>query len=292
MYYRGQLNCQTLCSEQGSDCGTIVHPPFGLVPSCMGEPLSELSITLSIIESLAPGCSPFFFQSCTVRDWEGRMTIIFKCSSLVLTDANYHAYSSHLISINLCLNHLKASAALRGQISFCLVLHHQSSSTVNKLLNNLDRLYKALLSIRGELQHRFWTMLDSDAQASAGKLRRIMAKVSPFFNVKVLSFLSLKQLSSNRSEETVVKHVSWRHLFNLGVSCWLDDELINYFVHKWSYQSAVLGLSSFFPVKFLFETENCDTAKDLSEVVSDEGYQRNISKWIQTCQVEPVYYLS
>lgn len=83
----------------------------------------------------------------------------------------------------------------------------------------------------------------------------------------------------------MVKNVCWKHFSNLGISRWLDDELINHFVQKWCYQSTVLGLSSFFPVKFLFETENCDIAVDLSQIVSDAQYQRSVLKWIKKGQV-------
>lgn len=276
-----------LRSKRCTNCGAIICPPFGLVPSCMGVYLSKLSTTLGVIESLAPGCSALCFQHCSFNDWEANMLNTFNQASSVLTDASYHAYSSHLTSITLCMKHLEGSLPLRRQISSCLA-HHQPTATteVHKLLNNLEQLFEVLQSMRSGIQQRFWDMLDSDVQASAGKLRRIMASVSPFLCVNAFSFLNLGQFASKKRDEAMVKHISWRHFANLGVSRWLDDELINHFVEKWSHQSTVLGLSSFFSVKFLFETENCETAIDLSVVVSDERFQRNLLKWIQSCQVK------
>lgn len=144
--------------------------------------LSKLNTTLSILESLAFGCSDLYFQSCTFKDWEAHMSITFEQASSILTDASYHSYSSHLTSIALCIRHLENSLPLRRQISSHLAIHQPNSMTeVHKLLKNLDLLFEVLHSLRSVTQREFWDMLDSDAQASAAKLRRVMASVSLFF---------------------------------------------------------------------------------------------------------------
>lgn len=172
---------RTLRHKTCTSCGTIVCPPFGLVPSCLGVSLSKLSITLSSLNSLASGCSTLYFQSCTFEDWEAHMSITFQQASSILTDANYHSYSSHLTSIALCIRHLENSLPLRRQISSHLAVHQPNSMTeVHRLLNNLDLLFEVLHSLQSVIQRKFWDMLDSDAQASAGKLRRVMASVSLF----------------------------------------------------------------------------------------------------------------
>lgn len=252
----------------------------------MGASLTKLSAMLSVVDSLAPGCSALYFQSCSFKDWEKHISTTFEHTSSALTDASYHAHSSHLKSITLCIKHLETSLRLRRQISSHLSRHSYSSTTeVFKLLNNLEQLSEVFQSIKSGIQRRFWDMLDADAQASAAKLRHVMASVSSFFHVDRVPFLNFKQVASREQGEPLVKHISWRHFANLGVSRWLDDELINHFVQKWSYQSTVLGLSSFFPVKFLFQTDDCETAIDLNAVVSDDQYQSNVLKWVRNCQV-------
>jgi hypothetical protein len=243
--------------KQCTNCGDIVCPPFGSVPSCLGVSLSTLGVTLNVVESLAPGCSTLYFQNSSFKDWEARMRITFESAPSVFTDVNYHTHSSHLSSISLCLKHLEASLPLRRQI-YSRLAHHQPTFTseIFKVTNNLQLLSEVLRSIRSGIQRQFWEMLDSDVCASAGKLRQIMTDVSPFLSPRWASFSEIWEAASKKQGVSLVKNVSWRNFSNLGTSRWLDDELINQFVEKWCHQSTVLGLSSFFPVKFLFETEN------------------------------------
>jgi hypothetical protein len=154
--------------------------------------LSKLSTTLTILDSLASGCSNLYFQSCTFKDWEARMSITFEQASSILTDASYHSYSSHLTSIALCIRHLENSLPRRHQISSHLAVHQPNSTTVvHKLLKNLDLLFEVLHALRSVIQGEFWDMLDSDAQASAAKLRRVMASVSLFLFAQILFSLKL-----------------------------------------------------------------------------------------------------
>lgn len=189
---------RTLRHKPCASSGTIVCPPFGLVPSCLGVSLSKLSTTLSSLNSLASGCSTLYFQSCTFQDWEAHMSVTFQQASSILTDASYHAHSSNITSITLCLRHLENSLPLRRQISSHLVVHQPNSMTeVHRLLNNLDLLFEVLHSLRSVIQRNFWDMLDFDAQASAEKLRRVMASVSlSLFCANIFSFWS-----SNRSRQ-------------------------------------------------------------------------------------------
>lgn len=272
--------------EQCINCGGVVCPPFGSIPSCLGASLSKLGTTLSVIESLAPGCSNLYFQSVSFKDWEVHLLGIFESTPSGLTDASYHTQSSHLASISSCTRHLDATLPLRRTISSHLV-HHQPTLTaeIHKVLNNLQLLSEVLLSIRSEIQQQFWEMLDSDVSASRRKLRQIMADVSLFF--RSLTSLTLWQAAPKQQATTLVKHISWKHFSHLGVSQWLDDELINHFVEKWCYQSNVLGLNSFFPVKFLFETDDCNVAVELREALSDERRRRSVLKWAQNSQVRP-----
>lgn len=178
---------QRVLHPKCTGCGAVVCPPFGLVPSCMGVALSKLSAMLSIVDSLAPGCSALYFQSCTFKDWERHIATTFEHTSSALTDASYHAYSSHLTTITHCIKHLETSLLLRRQISSHLSRHSPTSTTeVHKLLNNVEQLYEVFQSIKNGIQQRFWDMLDADAQASTGKLRRIMTSVSSFFHMDSL----------------------------------------------------------------------------------------------------------
>lgn len=53
---------------------------------------------------------------------------------------------------------------------------------IHKVLDNLNLLFEVLHSLRSVKQRQFWDMLDSDAEASAEKLRRVIACVSLFFS--------------------------------------------------------------------------------------------------------------
>lgn len=154
--------------------------------------LQNLSNTLDrIADVVAPGCSTLFFQNSSSEDWEARMLVTFKTpGSPVLTDGNYHTYSSNLTSISLCLQHLEDSLPLRREITSCLTHHHPTStSQIYEVIDNIEQLFKVLLTMRGEMQQRFWAMLDSDALASAAILRRIMADVSRFFRIRFSSLI-------------------------------------------------------------------------------------------------------
>lgn len=141
-----------------------------------------------MIELLAPGCSTLYPQSCSLQDWEELLTARFnsraESASLILTDSNYHIYSSNITTLTLCLEHMEKSLSLRRHISSRLVNHHLTSYLeFNKFLNNLQQLSDALQSTRSRVQHRFWQMLDLDTGASAAKLRGIMSNVSLLYTL-------------------------------------------------------------------------------------------------------------
>lgn len=221
---------RTLRRKSCTSSGTVVCPPFGLVPSCLGVSLSKLSTTLSSIDSLVSGCTTLFLQSCSFKDWEAHMSVNFKQVLPILTDANYHSYSSHLTHITLCIQHLEKSLLLRRQISSHVATHQPTSTTeIRKVLHNLKLLFDVLQSLRSGMQQQFWNMLDSDVQASTGKLGRVIASVSLFFSSTNVLSLKPQQIPSTMRNKPLVNHITWRHISNLGVARWLDDELINHF---------------------------------------------------------------
>lgn len=154
-----------------------------MVPGCLRGLISKLSKVIRIIELLAPGCSTLYSQSCSLQDWEKHLSVRFDSASSILTDSNYHAYSSNMTTLTLCLEHMEKSLSLRRHISSRLADHHPTSySGYCEFLNNLQQLSNALQSTRSRVQHCFWQMLDSDAKASAVKLRHIMSSVSLLYD--------------------------------------------------------------------------------------------------------------
>jgi Ulp1 family protease len=73
-----------------------------------------------------------------------------------------------------------------------------------------------------------------------------------------------------------------RSFQTLGAGRWLDDEVINYFVAKWCTNSkSVLGLSTFFACRNLFENGACINPKQALQQQDEHRAKR----WCMSAQV-------
>ena len=86
---------------------------------------------------------------------------------------------------------------------------------------------------------------------------------------------------------SIAKFVTWKHFATLGVRQWVGDEIINYFVEKWCTRSrTTLGLSSFFPVKFMFQDNSaCNTVYTIDQLAGDETLKRSLLRWVGRARV-------
>ncbi|KAJ3748191.1 hypothetical protein EV360DRAFT_89847, partial [Lentinula raphanica] len=74
-------------------------------------------------------------------------------------------------------------------------------------------------------------------------------------------------------------NISFHDFSTLGVGCWVNDEIVNYFIDKWSRQSrSTLGFNTFFAGCCLFEVEtSCSRAK--SYLTSQD--KNRVLRWIK-----------
>lgn len=82
-------------------------------------------------------------------------------------------------------------------------------------------------------------------------------------------------------------NISFPNFKTLGPQQWLDDEVINYFVHKWCSGSSTLGLNTFFACKILFDDDDdsCMNAKNGVMTLEDE---RRVVRWCHRAKVSEV----
>ena len=90
------------------------------------------------------------------------------------------------------------------------------------------------------------------------------------------------QLQTMKRQKVNIGHISFQNFKSVGVSRWLDDEIINYFITKWCSQSqTTLGLSTFFACKFLFQERLCICAK--TSLTSED--ERGVQRWCRAAVV-------
>ncbi|KAJ3831014.1 hypothetical protein F5878DRAFT_668042 [Lentinula raphanica] len=117
------------------------------------------------------------------------------------------------------------------------------------ILGNLDLLLEVIQSKKTSLETLWWTFLDNSPSKARSMLNSLMKDIC---------------LSLNSAEFwKTLPHISYHDFSTLGAGRWLNDEIINYFVHKWCTQSRnTLGFSTFFAGTCLFEDKaSCTVAK-------------------------------
>ncbi|KAE9383884.1 hypothetical protein BT96DRAFT_1008684 [Gymnopus androsaceus JB14] len=182
---------------------TIVCPPFGQSCICMGTSLSDLRVSMTLLESILPGSSDLMSKN---RPTFSDCKRLFNATSneglatQALNKELYYTFTSQISFLGQCIDVLKEARKPRSKILRHLQCHAaiSSSALIRIVANNLNKLLEVALSIQRTTQFKFGRMLDAHPDASREKLA---------------SFLNSSRMCSDK----ITKFVSWKHFASLGI---------------------------------------------------------------------------
>ncbi|KAF5346216.1 hypothetical protein D9757_014048 [Collybiopsis confluens] len=157
-------------------------------------------------------------------------------------------YEAQLKQLQHFHRQLFASQEIKNRFISCINRHPLVSEDhrATVILENLRILADCVEAKRSSFEADWWEALDQHPNKTKEMLRAVI----------------IQNQNSPDESWNQLPHITWSDFRNLGVGRWLDDELINYFVKKWSMQERkILGFSTFFAPKVLFKESACINAK-------------------------------
>ncbi|KAF5374574.1 hypothetical protein D9757_007131 [Collybiopsis confluens] len=240
-------------------CLTADYPPFGSSRSCTLPLLEQIVAMIDNCKASLP--------SLSLQRLLASIHIDAFNSDFPAVGSEHNSYKRFVNSttqINL-LRHaaqtLSPAAILRSRIILHLKHHHALSSdnTALVILGNLIMLDESIRKKCAMLESVLWEGLDDKLEETVIMLSALMNKpplTASWFDNKVA-------------------HVKLHDFRTLGVGCWLNDEVVNYFVDKWCMGSSTLGLNSFFAIRCLF---NGVTGAPKSGILTLQD-QKTVMRW-------------
>ncbi|KAJ3711597.1 hypothetical protein C8R42DRAFT_728613 [Lentinula raphanica] len=189
------------------------------------------------------------------------------------------AYSCHITQISQLQElsrQLSSVAIMRSTFIDAITQHNilPSDNLALIILGNLDLLLEVIQSKKTSLETLWWTFLDNSPSKARSMLNSLMKDIC---------------LSPNSAEFwKTLPHISYHDFSTLGAGRWLNDEIINYFVHKWCTQSRnTLGFSTFFAGTCLFEDKaSCTVAKGTLTEEDELRVRRAVKRRMQNLQID------
>ncbi|KAJ3765351.1 hypothetical protein FB446DRAFT_709533 [Lentinula raphanica] len=209
------------------------------------------------------------YQPCT--HYQKALDALFPAS--VFLNLSARAYSCHITQISQLQElsrQLSSVAIMRSTFIDAITQHNilPSDNLALIILGNLDLLLEVIQSKKTSLETLWWTFLDNSP--SKASVQQIC-------------------LSPNSAEFwKTLPHISYHDFSTLGAGRWLNDEIINYFVHKWCTQSRnTLGFSTFFAGTCLFEDKaSCTVAKGTLTEEDELRVRRAVKRRMQNLQID------
>ncbi|KAJ3968321.1 hypothetical protein EV361DRAFT_870938 [Lentinula raphanica] len=162
----------------------------------------------------------------TSTHYQKALDALFPAS--VFLNLSARAYSCHITQISQLQElsrQLSSVAIMRSTFIDAITQHNilPSDNLALIILGNLDLLLEVIQSKKTSLETLWWTFLDNSP--SKASVRQIC-------------------LSPNSAEFwKTLPHISYHDFSTLGAGRWLNDEIINYFVHKHQQNYSVSGVS-------------------------------------------------
>lgn len=261
------------------ECSLLTSQPYGQTPRCADPHLKNLSALISQCQLYIPS---FSIAGLSILNVElGQPSKVALLPGL-LTWEFYR-------NLQLELSRLRSAAAtfqclpdIKRHLHHCLVQHNilPSHTVIPTILDNLDRWCLFVLETKSHTESVLFQMLDAHPNQTSEILDETMKLVACLYNLQCSVILT--QLQVKRNKQSALQRFSFRDFQTLGVGRWLNDEIINYFVHKWCSESdTTLGLNSWFASKFLFEEDLCIHAKQRLTAENEKGVRR----WCRAAEV-------
>ncbi|KAF5350938.1 hypothetical protein D9757_014387 [Collybiopsis confluens] len=261
-----------LCVFFGNNRPKVSFPSnFGVIP-----PKDQPSLAVSILQLqhlvndcqlLLPALNLSSLLAATkVEDTKEFIEQRFLASASAPEEVFYVHSEAHLKALRELSTKLSSASSIFTEFTVSLRRHEYlpSDGLVLKVFGNLQLLLEFANTKRTSLEQTVLKALDDYPEATEARLRKMMSEVS-VCSIEDMDILALTVFGvDSPSSRSVQGEGSSCHIANfstLGVGRWVDDEIVNYFVTKWCHRSTVLGLSTFFASKNLFQGDSCSFAK-------------------------------
>ncbi|KAF5377988.1 hypothetical protein D9757_009835 [Collybiopsis confluens] len=139
------------------------------------------------------------------------------------------------------------------------------------VLGNLRVLFDCVQSKCTSLQMDWWRTLDRYPKCTERMLTLLMEEVR------------------NRPSEqwNRLRPITFHDFSTLGVARWVNDEILNYFIAKWSRQSCtVLGFSTYFACQILFQDSTCVNPRTILGAEEEDQAVRFIKRRMKVLDIE------
>ncbi|KAF5391094.1 hypothetical protein D9757_003153 [Collybiopsis confluens] len=229
-------------SKAHSKCMRAVdYPPFGSNRSCTRSLLQEIIDIVEKCHAQVPFVSlQLLLTSLPIDQLDTLVASHFPTPGSPLT---LHFYTESIDQIKR-LREINRILSTTGNIhsNFVKILKHHhpipSDHAAFLVLRNLNSLDECIVGKMEMVENALWESLDDYPDQAKRRLKILMNRVSSLDTTSAIKGL---------------KHVRPLDFMTLNVGCWVNDEIVNYFVTKWCAASGhTLGLSSFFAPKCLF----------------------------------------
>ncbi|THU95863.1 cysteine proteinase [Dendrothele bispora CBS 962.96] len=136
--------------------------------------------------------------------------------------------------------------------------HHGLDDTgLHRVLQNLKQIQQVLQTEGDRLKSATWELSEKSSKKATLILKQVLAEAA----------------SQNLNFKNHFDFLRISDLQILSPTCWLNGELINYFIDKWCRDSDTLGVGTYWANKFLFEDKACtkplDKFDNHSKMVND-----------------------
>ncbi|KAF5346254.1 hypothetical protein D9757_015247 [Collybiopsis confluens] len=258
---------ESFLQKTNHHCKVTECPPFGLTRTCRAVSILQLQHLVNDCQLLLPALNLSSLLAATkVEDTKEFIEQRFLASASAPEEVFYVHSEAHLKALRELSTKLSSASSIFTEFTVSLRRHEYlpSDGLVLKVFGNLQLLLEFANTKRTSLEQTVLKALDDYPEATEARLRKMMSEVSDML-YRGYGYPSTDSFGvdspSSRSVQGKVPHVTIANFSTLGVGRWVDDEIVNYFVTKWCHRSTVLGLSTFFASKNLFQGDSCSFAK-------------------------------
>ncbi|KAF5364863.1 hypothetical protein D9757_012750 [Collybiopsis confluens] len=228
-------------------CEVTECQPFGLTRTCRAVYILQILHLVNDCQLFLPSLNIDGLLAITkVEDLKDVIEHCFPASASAPEEMFYVNSEAQTKTLRELSTKLSLITTIASKFALCLRRHDYlpSDGLVLKAFANLQLLLELTNTKCALAEQTLLKALDDYPETTEARLRMLMLQVrqgeDPFKDIP---------------------HITGANFRTLGVAQWVDDEVMNYFVSKWCQESSILGLSTFFACKHLFQDDSCLTAK-------------------------------
>ncbi|KAF5361202.1 hypothetical protein D9757_013605 [Collybiopsis confluens] len=237
MYQR--LLSPSRSTKSHKKCSAADCPPFGRNRSCNSPLLNRISKIVHACKPYIPSINILqLFTLYTINELDAIVVSYFPIPAPTFKNQWYLDCRFRITQLQEAAR-LLAQASTQFKYDGYLQKHDPllSDNAAFIVVRNLKTLYSCISKRRRVIEGAFWKGLDEHPEESAARLQTFMTQLSD------------AEDSFSRKFQTL----TLTNFRTLGAKRWLDDEVVNYFIQKWCFNSGTLGLNTFFVSRCLFK---------------------------------------